>query len=249
MKKDPLLRELTEVPYINYWIGPDSHAVCYLLRGTNLYNIVLLCPDTLPPNTTIAPATREELTQLFSTWDPRIQRLISLVSSTQKWRLQNSVEMPHWTHASGKFCLLGDACHATLPYLAQGAAMAVEDGAVLGGLLAGVCKADAANGSLGVLLREYERLRKSRTTRVVQGSSALRGVFHMRDGEEQRERDRKLLGPPEGSPMPWRNPDVQKWLFGYDAEKVVRDAWRRDGTLVRTFGVPGERGEAEMSRL
>ena len=101
--------------------------------------------------------------------------------------MQNSVEMDSWVHPAGKFVLLGDACHATLPYLAQGAAQAVEDGAVLGGLLAHVSAADKDN--LRPLLDSFEALRKSRTTAVVQGSTALRNVFHMEDGDGQVGRD------------------------------------------------------------
>lgn len=158
--------------------------------------------------------------------------------------------MSSWTHPAGRFVLLGDACHATLPYLAQGAAMAVEDGAVLGGLLAGVGREDKEN--LHPVLMEYENLRKKRTTGVVRGSSQLREIFHMRDGPEQEERDRRYRGPAEGSPMPWRNPKVQKWLFGYDAEQVVRDAWNRDGGLKEVYGkrrVDGREGVVVTSRI
>ncbi|TGZ77296.1 FAD/NAD(P)-binding domain-containing protein [Ascodesmis nigricans] len=241
MKQDPLLRELTEVPYVNYWIGPDQHAVCYLLRSSNLYNIVLLSPDTLPPSTPIAPATPSELHALFSTWDPRLTRLLTLSTAATKWRLQNSTELPSWVHASSRFCLLGDACHATLPYLAQGAAMAVEDGAVLGGLLKGIGRGDG----LGEVLRVYEELRKKRTTRVVRGSSELRGVFHMRDGEKQKERDRRLRGGERGNPMPWKEGRVQRWLFGYDAGAEVERAWKEG--LEAVYGRREEGGS--MSKL
>ena len=117
MRKHPDLRELAEKPAINYWMGPDAHAVCYLLKGGDLYNIVLICPDNLPERVTTAKADVQEMREFFEKWDPRLKTLLGLVQETSKWRLQNSTEMKAWSHPSGKFALLGDACHATLPYL------------------------------------------------------------------------------------------------------------------------------------
>lgn len=229
MRRDPLLAPLAATPHINYWMGPDCHAVCYLLKGGGLYNIVLIAPDNLPrdgPST--APADLAEMHALFDGWDPALRRLLTLTEATAKWRLQNSREMPAWVHAAGRFTLLGDACHATLPYLAQGAAMAVEDGAVLGGLLA---KVDARRKGelLPRVLNAYEATRKKRTTAVVQGSTALRDVFHMHDGPERDRRDAELLKdqPTEGFPNRWRDPVFQKFLFGYDAFAEVEKAWSR----------------------
>ena len=122
---------------------------------------------------------------------------------------------------------------------AQGAAQAVEDGAVLGALFERL----SSRSQLPDLLTIYEALRKSRTTRVVKGSTALRDIFHMLDGEQQSERDRQLLEeePFEGFPNPWADPVFQEWLFGYDFEKEVEGAWERylEGTWpgVRRKGV------------
>lgn len=134
--------------------------------------------------------------------------------------------MASWVHPDGRFVLLGDACHATLPYLAQGAALAVEDGAVLGRLLAHVTAAHRDN--LRPLLDAYEQLRKARSTVVVRGSTALQNVFHMPDGAAQRERDRVLLEdrPTEGFPNRWRDPVFQPFLFGYDAYAEADRAWK-----------------------
>jgi salicylate hydroxylase len=233
MKKDPELAKLTEVPMINYWMGPGAHAVCYLLKGGELYNIVLICPDNLPEGVALQDADLQELRDIFATWDTRLQKLLELVQQTFKWKLQNSEEMDSWVHPEGRFVLLGDACHATLPYLAQGAAQAVEDGAVLGGLLGKVTAKDKDN--LRPLLDSYERLRKARTTAVVKGSTALQNVFHMADGEAQQERDRVLLEdkPSEGFPNRWRDPVFQKFLFAYDGFKEAEREW--DSVLRRQY--------------
>ena len=117
MLKHPDLRDFAEKPAINYWMGPQCHAVCYLLKGGGLYNIVLICPDNLPEMVNTSKADLQEMRDIFEKWDPKLRALLGLVQETSKWRLQNSEEMTSWSHPSGKFCLLGDACHATLPYL------------------------------------------------------------------------------------------------------------------------------------
>src|SRR6202012_3052331 len=89
---------------------------------------------TLPELVNQQKGDLQEMRALFATWDPQLRALLDLCNDTSKWRLLNSREMPTWSHPSGHFTLLGDACHATLPYLAQGAAQSVEDGAVLGHL-------------------------------------------------------------------------------------------------------------------
>lgn len=226
MKKDPLTRELVEKPNINYWMGPDMHAVSYLLRGGNLYNVVIAVPDNLPEDLNQAPGDLEEMHALFENWDPQFRAVLKLTKETSKWRLQNSREMHNWSHPSGRFTLLGDSCHATQPYLAQGAAQAVEDGAVLGHLFEKI----QHKWQIPDLLRIYETIRKPRTTTVVSRSQYLgREIFHLHDGPRQQERDRQLLeeDPFEGYPNRWADPVFQPFLFGYDAQKEADAAWTR----------------------
>ncbi|KAH0840886.1 hypothetical protein AYO21_06212 [Fonsecaea monophora] len=240
MKAHPLLRDLVAVPNINYWLGPDAHAVSYLLKGGNLYNIVIACPDNLPELVNQQKADLDEMHALFAAWDPQLRALLTLCNDTSKWRLQNSREMPSWSdQRRGRFTLLGDACHATLPYLAQGAAQAVEDGAVLGHLLERIESRAQIPDVLGI----YEAVRKPRATRVVNASSQLgRDVFHLHDGPRQRERDRQMIAwqdrPFEGYQNRWRDPVFQPFLFGYDCRDVVDDAWARyqQGRFPGTMG-------------
>ncbi|KIW72870.1 hypothetical protein PV04_01033 [Phialophora macrospora] len=251
MREHPLLRDLVSTPNINYWMGPDSHVVSYLLKGGNLYNIVIACPDNLPEFVNQQKADLEEMHAMFEDWDPQLRALLELCNDTSKWRLQNSREMSSWGHPGGRFTLLGDACHATLPYLAQGAAQAVEDGAVLGHLFEKVER----RSQVPDLLAIYESVRKPRTTRVVTGSSHLgREIFHLHDGPRQRERDRQMLAwndaPFEGYQNRWRDPVFQKFLFGYDAQEVVEDAWARylAGRFPGTMGRFAE-DEDEVARV
>ena len=120
MLKHDHLVDLVEHPSMNVWMGPYSHAVCYLLQrkeGEGLFNMVLVCPDNLPELVNTAKADVKEMRDFFAKWDPKMKTLLSMVQETSKWRLQNSHEMQTWSHESGKFTLMGDACHATLPYV------------------------------------------------------------------------------------------------------------------------------------
>ncbi|KAI5197994.1 FAD/NAD(P)-binding domain-containing protein [Aureobasidium subglaciale] len=215
MKKVPELQDLIERPNIDYWMGPGCHVVGYMLQGGQAYNVVLICPDNLPEDMHILDADVEEMCLLFKDWDPRLRAMLSLVVETKKWRLRDSREMPTWTHSSGKFVLIGDACHATLPYLAQGAAQAIEDGAALGAILGKITE----TSQIPDALEKFEMIRKPRTERVVRESRALRDIFHLPNGEGQLARDMDLITkePFEGYPNRWADPVFQRYLFGYDA--------------------------------
>lgn len=115
--KSPRLQELAKRPCTNYWMGPNLHAMCYFIENDQICNIVLVTPDDLPDDTNVASADVDEMQNKFNGWDPTLTELLSLVCDTSKWRLQDSVKMERWSHPAQKFVLLGDACHATLPYL------------------------------------------------------------------------------------------------------------------------------------
>lgn len=105
--------------------------------------------------------------------------------------------------------------------------MAVEDGACLGALFSRL----TSPSQIPDILTIFETIRKDRTTRIVKGSSHYQKIFHMHDGPLQQERDRQLVEyqaePFEGYPMKWRDPSFQPWLWGYDVESAVEEAWER----------------------
>ena len=111
---------------------------------------------------------------------------------------------------------------ADVPHSAQGAAQAVEDGAILGALFEHIQHRSEIRDSFII----YEQLRRSRSTKIVQGSIANGEILHMQDGEAQRERDRQLRydAPFEGFPNRWADPVFQKWLFGYDVFAEVYES-------------------------
>jgi salicylate hydroxylase len=99
----------------------------------------------------------------------------------------------------------------------------VEDAAVLGALFTEARNKDEIKDALEI----YERLRKSRTSRVVRESTGYGALMHLPDGEEQRERDRQMTDrePFEGYPNKLADPVFQEYLFGYDANAVATEAW------------------------
>lgn len=221
---DPELKKLFRQPNINFWLGPQGHIVVYLLQGGKTINIVALTPDTLDEGLSIKDSSREELKEVFKDWDPQLLRLFDSVHETRKWKLQNSRELPTWTHKTGNVIVLGDASHATLPYLASGASQALEDAAVLAGLLARI----ETKAQIHDVLKMTESLRKWRSTQIVQGSTEARGLYHMPDGPKQEARDAELkVNPPRlGCPNRWADPKFRDFLFDYDAFAEAERGWK-----------------------
>lgn len=117
MRKHPLLSDISGTSPTNYWIGPDSHATGYSLRGGKSYNLVVICPNNLPDLVNVTPANVQEMQAFFTGWEPRFRAMLEVVKETTKWRMLSGDELSTWTSSSKKFVLLGDACHAALPYL------------------------------------------------------------------------------------------------------------------------------------
>jgi salicylate hydroxylase len=156
-----------------------------------------------------------------------LTQLLSCVEKVDKWKLMHRAELPSWVNAHHNLVLIGDSCHPMLPYLAQGANSSIEDGAVLGLLLAP--EHFAFRAQLPETLQLFQSVRKSRGEGIARETFKQRRDFHMRDGPEQEERDSlmlSMLGKELKGPFPsrWTCPDVQPWLYGYDAKKEVEDA-------------------------
>ncbi|KAK7979662.1 hypothetical protein PG989_012119 [Apiospora arundinis] len=226
---DPDLRRRVAEPTCNFWIGPGAHAVGYSLRGGTMYNIVLLVPDDLPPGVSRQQGSVEEMKALFQGWDQVLSRFLGLVNHVDKWKLMHREEMTSWVNDRSNLVFVGDACHPMLPYLAQGANSAIEDGAVLGLLLSHIQSRDQVPQAL----KMYEKLRKSRGESIVRETFKQRASFHMPDGPEQEARDTiflSQLGKDLKGPFPsrWTCPQVQPWLYGYDAYEEVENAVREE---------------------
>ncbi|MEM1435885.1 MAG: FAD-dependent monooxygenase [Pseudomonadota bacterium] len=160
-------------PVSTVWWGPGRHFVHYYVRGGALVNCVCVVEK---PGWEIESWTERgdpaELKADFAGWHSDVQLLIDQVEkdSLYKWALHDRPPMPRW--GRGRITLLGDSCHPTLPFMAQGAAMAIEDAAVLAGCL----RADA---DVSAALRRYEALRQPRTAAIQKGSRRNARVFHL----------------------------------------------------------------------
>jgi 2-polyprenyl-6-methoxyphenol hydroxylase-like FAD-dependent oxidoreductase len=160
---------------MSVWMGPGRHVVCYYLRGGNLLNFVgLVETDEVSEESWNSRFPWENLKRDFEGWHPDIQTIIDKADRNQcfRWSLYYRPPIDNWS--SRRVTMLGDAVHATLPYLAQGAAMAIEDGAVLS-------RALQLESNISDALQLYQRNRIERTSTIVKGSDANRALFHMHD--------------------------------------------------------------------
>jgi len=227
-----LRKFIQDQPQVNFWIGPKMHVVAYTMRAGSTYNIVLLCPDDLPPGIAKTDGDLAEMNALFADWDPILRKFLAQVKTVAKWKLFHLEPLSHWGNSEGTFLMLGDSCHPMLPYLAQGANSSLEDGAVVGWLLGRVSAEPGERRVQLPRMREmYEKLRKGRGENIARETWGQREDFHMCDGEAQRERDRLLMeGVKEGRTYPsrWTCGIRQRWLWGYDAYKEVEEAYRKD---------------------
>ena len=186
-------------PVMSVWMGPGAHVVCYYLRAGALLNFVgLVETQEVSEESWTARFPWEKLRADFAGWHPDIQTVVDLADRDECYRWSLFYRPPISTWSTRRATLLGDSVHATLPYLAQGAAMAIEDAAVLTRALA-IAEVPEA-------LQIYQRNRVARTTRIVEGSSGNRTLFHMRDQQALR---RAFAKRDEGAA---RN----AWLYSYN---------------------------------
>tara|TARA_R110001606_G_scaffold8453_3_gene37226 strand:- start:36322 stop:37515 length:1194 start_codon:yes stop_codon:yes gene_type:complete len=155
------------------WAGPGRHFVSYYLRGGDYVNFVAVEERSdWRSESWREEGDVEELKRAFADWHPEVSELIKSASSTFLWALNGRDELPTWH--KGRVVLLGDACHPMLPFMAQGAAMAIEDGYILAKCLSNYALSDA--------LLKYEQVRKPRATKIQQMSKANAGLYHMHGG-------------------------------------------------------------------
>ncbi|KAJ5812304.1 hypothetical protein N7474_008605 [Penicillium riverlandense] len=224
IKADPDLAWLLEKTSLNLWVGDQRHVMTYTIGGGKSFNMVLSHPDHTDPSTWDQTTALSDMRREFQGWDARLQKIISFIEKTLKWPLMSCAPMTRWT--KNKTVILGDAAHAMLPYMSQGAAMAVEDGVALARSLSKVSSIAEIPKALAV----FEQVRIERSG-MMQEASLLNGkLWHFPDGPLQQARDEAMrpetLGIPfSHSPNQWSDPATQMWCYGYDTETEIDKAW------------------------
>src|SRR5690606_5344227 len=192
-----------EPPKVTIWVGPHKHLVHYPVSGGTKLNYVAVVPARgMATESWTQPGSVEEAVAEFAGWHEDVTQVVGAADDLRQWALYDRGPISHWSE--GRVTLLGDAAHPMLPFFAQGAAQAIEDGCALAACLAGVATAD-----LPMAFQRYERVRKPRAVKVQQLSRQRGLEYHLPDGPEQEERDRQLAA---SDPL-----GANAWLYQFDA--------------------------------
>ncbi len=150
-----------EIDPCTKWWGPDRHIVIYFVKPdrSEVYFVTSQPEPDFDVESWSAMGNVEELRAAFAGFHAQVQHVLAACPSAHKWALVDRDPLPRWS--DGNVTLLGDACHPMTPYMAQGAAMAIEDAAVLSRCLEGVDRSGVAKA-----FSRFELTRKERTSRV-----------------------------------------------------------------------------------
>ncbi len=191
------------------WVGPGAHVIHYPLHGGALMNFVgIVERGDWQVESWTEKGTHHECHADFNGWHDDVHTLIRNVEVPYKWALMARAPLQQWS--SGRVTLLGDACHPALPFLAQGAVMAVEDAYVLGRCL------EQYDSDPVLALKKYAHARIARTTQIVLRSTENGRRFH-----------NPALASTDGAAAyvdrEWAEPRVRErydWLFRYNVDDV-----------------------------
>ena len=161
------------LPDTTVWLGPNKHFVTYHVNGgKNLNCVCLVEQDGWFNESWSEKGEIEELKKAYKGWNRTIETLLQHAdpNTLYKWALNDRLPMKQWS--KGRIIVLGDAAHPMLPFLAQGAAMAIEDGAVLANCIDNFDEVEEA-------LKYFEKIRKPRTSYVQSAARRNAKVLHL----------------------------------------------------------------------
>ena len=193
-------------PDMTAWFGPKGTVVYYYVRRGEIVNWIAHYEADWREESWSVESDWREAAQAYDGWHPTLAELFSRTERCYKWALYDRDPLPRWTQ--GRVTLLGDAAHPMLPYLAQGAAQALEDGYVLADALA------QHRGDAIQALMAYEAARLPRTARI-QLHARERGKINNTTSALQRfTRDlgyrlKRLIKPKEHTYK-------IEWIYGHD---------------------------------
>jgi salicylate hydroxylase len=189
------------------WVGPNCHLVHYPLRGGEQYNVVVTFHSRDKEQWSVREGSREEVQSYFEGICAKARQLIDLPKDWKRWATADREPIAQWNH--GLVTLLGDAAHATLQYLAQGACMAMEDAVTLGEALR------VHDNDFARAYALYQRSRVARTARIVLSAREMGRIFHAK-GVERLVRNDLWKGR-----TPERFYDALEWLYGWKVENCL----------------------------
>ena len=179
------------------WLGEHKHIIQYGVRGRKYINYVAIVKtDEWTEEGWNRPADVDEVVETFTGWHEDVLALLRATPSNNcyRWGLFDREPIDQWTN--GRVTLLGDAAHPTLPFMAQGSAMALEDAVILGHALS-----NHDSSQQGLLA--YEDARRERTTWIVQQSRKATDLYQRLTGDKSQQRASNL-----------------DTVYGYDASTV-----------------------------
>jgi salicylate hydroxylase len=190
------------------WVGPGGHVINYLLRRGEVFNFVGVVERDWRVESWTEKGSHAECAANFPGWHDDIHAVIRNIGQPYKWALLGRAPLSCFSH--GRVTLLGDAAHPTLPMLAQGANMAIEDGIVLARCIAAYHDGETA-------LARYDTARVERTGKLVRGANDMAKRFH-----------NPALADAAGAKAyvdaQWNEATVKErydWIFRYDATRVA----------------------------
>ncbi len=157
---------------VGVWWGADAHVVHYPVMGGQFLNLVVLSaqPTARAEQSWASAVTADHVLASVPSVCAALQSLLSAAQSWQSWHLYDRPAARTWVQ--GRVVLLGDAAHPMLPYLAQGAAMAIEDAQAL-------AQCVDAGQTMPSVLQAYQQQRKARCERVVATARRNGWIFHL----------------------------------------------------------------------
>ncbi len=189
------------------WVGPNCHLVHYPLRGGEQYNVVVTFHSRDKEEWSVRMGSREEVLSYFDGICPKARQLIELPKDWSRWATADREPIGQWNF--GRVTLLGDAAHATLQYLAQGACMAMEDAVTLGEALR------VNDNDFDKAFALYQRCRVARTARIVLSAREMGRIFHAK-GVERLVRNELWK-----NRSPERFYDAMEWLYGWNLDNCL----------------------------
>jgi salicylate hydroxylase len=210
--------------------------VAYPVKSHNVYNMILMHPRRLGSSedeSWTSKSDKSQMLEIFKDWTNIVHHLLSYVPNGEviEWSLNTHNPLPRWFE--NKIVLLGDSCHPMLPYVAQGAAQAIEDAAVLSIVLSRITSRDEVEIALGV----YEAVRKERGEMIQQSASTTQKALHLPDGPEQRYRDGQIRAAAAAqrlqrqdakigeNPDLWADENWQNFMWAADVMSEVYENW------------------------